>query len=720
MAVTVSQEALAAALDRASPQKPWPKLREDLTLYSGPADESGAATWTLHDPARNQYFSIDWVAFEIISRLPMADVKAITESINSNTTLRIEPEDVGPVLRFLEENELIVRHDPRLVGWLKQRVDQRKNSFFQKLIHNYLFFRIPLFRVDRFLEYLIPHIRFVWTSFFLKLTGLVFLIGLWGAVRQWDSFSATLVDTFSWEGLVSFTGALIAVKVLHEFGHGLTAKRFGCRVPTMGVAFLVMWPMAYTDVTEGWKLDSHRKRFIISSAGIVTELAVAAWMLLTWSILPDGWLRSAAFFLATTSIVGTLVINASPFMRFDGYFLLCDMLGMSNLHVRSSALARWWLREKLFRLGDSPPEVFTQDKQSFLVLFAFTTWLYRLVVFFGIALLVYTFFFKALGIILMIVELWYFIFRPVWREAVEWSKRWGEIGPVVKERPAFYLGIFFGALLLVPFDFTVNSQGLLKPETSLKVITFQPSQVTSLPPPLGSRIEPGTQVMALESPELEHKIRQSEVKVQSLTRQAGSAGFESETFAQQALLREQLARAKDELAGLLAERDRLKPIAQFPGRVVDLNQDLYLGGWFPKGAHLLTIINDNGWVVDTYVTESELNRIGRGYIARFIPQGIGLPAVWGEVVSIDRDATRVLADAALSSLAGGEVLVREKNKLALPERSIYKVRVRLKGKPGDEGVGMLRGSVVILGYPKSMMGDLVRGIIATLARESGF
>jgi putative peptide zinc metalloprotease protein len=318
------------------------------------------------------------------------------------------------------------------------------------------------------------------------------------------------------------------------------------------------------------------------------------------------------------------------------------------------------------------------------------------------------------------VELWYFIFRPVWRELVEWSKRWGEIGPVVKERPAFYLGIFLAAVLLVPFDFTVNSQGLLKPEASLKVITFQPSQVTGLPPPLGARIEPGMQVMALESPELEHKIRQTQIKVQSLTRQVGSAGFESETVAQQSLLREQLAGAKEELTGLLAERDRLKPIAQFPGRVVDVDPDLYEGGWFPKGAHLLTVINDQGWVVDTYVTESELNRIGRGYKARFIPQGVGLPAVWGEVISIDRDATRVLADGALSSLAGGEVLVREQNKRIVPERSIYRVRVQLNEKPGGEAVGTVRGSVVILGYPKSVMGDLVRGSIATLVRESGF
>jgi putative peptide zinc metalloprotease protein len=79
-----------------------------------------------------------------------------------------------------------------------------------------------------------------------------------------------------------------------------------------------MWPVAYTDVTESWKLDSHKKRLMIATAGIVTELVIAAWSILMWSVLPEGAIKSLFFFLGTTSIAGTLAINASPFMRFDG------------------------------------------------------------------------------------------------------------------------------------------------------------------------------------------------------------------------------------------------------------------------------------------------------------------------------------------------------------------------------------------------------------------
>lgn len=85
-------------------------------------------------------------------------------------------------------------------------------------------------------------------------------------------------------------------------------------------------------------------------------------------------------------------------MRFDAYFLLSDAVGMPNLHERAFAIARWWLRERLFGFDEAPPEVFTPRRQCWLIVFAFATWLYRLVLFFGIALLVYHAFFKALGL----------------------------------------------------------------------------------------------------------------------------------------------------------------------------------------------------------------------------------------------------------------------------------------------------------------------------------
>ena len=100
----------------------------------------------------------------------------------------------------------------------------------------------------------------------------------------------------------------------------------------MGIAFVVLWPMLYTDTGESWKLRSSRQRLAIASAGILCELSLAGLSTLGWALSDPGPLRNALLYLATTSWVLSLALNASPFMRFDGYFILSDLLDFPNLH----------------------------------------------------------------------------------------------------------------------------------------------------------------------------------------------------------------------------------------------------------------------------------------------------------------------------------------------------------------------------------------------------
>src|SRR3569833_2826403 len=119
------------------------------------------------------------------------------------------------------------------------------------------------------------------------------------------------------------------------------AKRYGCRVPTMGVAFLVLFPVAYTDVNDEWRLRERRQRLAVGADGMLTELAVAAWATLARVMLPEGELRNTTFVLATFTWISSIAIITSPFMRFDCFFLLSDWLDFPNLHQRAFALGRW-------------------------------------------------------------------------------------------------------------------------------------------------------------------------------------------------------------------------------------------------------------------------------------------------------------------------------------------------------------------------------------------
>ena len=195
----------------------------------------------------------------------------------------------------------------------------------------------------------------------------------------------------------------------------------------MGVAFLLLFPVLYTDVTDAWRLRKRRQRLLVDASGILAELTVAGLALFLWAFLPEGPTKSAAFFLATTSWVLSLAINLNPFMKFDGYYLASDISGVNNLQNRSFDLALWKMREILFGLGDPPPEHFPRRLARGLVIYAWATWIYRAILFIGIALLVYAWFFKLLGIILFLVEIAWFIVLPVKREVGIWWERRSEI-----------------------------------------------------------------------------------------------------------------------------------------------------------------------------------------------------------------------------------------------------------------------------------------------------
>lgn len=153
-----------------------------------------------------------------------------------------------------------------------------------------------------------------------------------------------------------------------------------------------MVPVLYTDTTDSWRLTVRTQRAAIAAAGTVVELSVAMLATFFWNFSPDGIVKSMLFVLATTSWVTGLLINLNPLLRFDGYYVLSDWLGVPNLQSRAFAVGRWKLREWLFAWGDGPPEHMPPHRQSVLISYAWAVGFYRAIVFLGIAILVYYFF----------------------------------------------------------------------------------------------------------------------------------------------------------------------------------------------------------------------------------------------------------------------------------------------------------------------------------------
>jgi putative peptide zinc metalloprotease protein len=701
---------------------PLPKLREELDLLPGPALADGQPSWTLHDPARNQFFRIDWPTFEVLQRWAMDDVQEMARDISDRTSLQMSAQDVLQALEFLRHHQLVQPEPGRGARQMGERWQALQGSWLKWLLHHYLFFRVPLWRPDAWLERWAPLASLFFTRSFAWLTLAALAWGLSNLARQWDAFVAQLVDVFNWEGLLTYGLALFAVKLLHELGHAFTAKRYGCRVPTMGLAFLVMWPMAYTDTNETWRLTDRRQRLKVASAGILTELVIAAWATLAWALLPDGGLRSAFFVLATTSWISTLAINASPFMRFDGYFILSDALDMPNLHERSFALARWQLREMLFRLGEEPPEYFSARMRRALILFAWLTWLYRLVVFIGIALLVYHFFFKALGIFLFLVEIVWFIAWPIRRELQAWWQRRATIARSL--RTAASLGLLLMVLataLFVPWPGRVAASALLRPAEAWPVFAPVGAMVVELPFREGERVPAGATVLRLQAPDLAMRRAALQSRLQVQQWQSESAAFDSEWRKRMLVSRDTADTLRAEIAGLQAESLQFAPAAPFDGLLRDVHPDLHAGQWLAAKEKLAVLVRENTpWLVETWLDEDSVRRIRVGDEAVFIKDSAEGPLLRLKVASIDSDASRQLPRRELSAAAGGHVVTREQGKQLIPERAVYRVSLSADALPAAMTRAQWRGRVVIEARAEPLALPYLRSAAAVLVREAGF
>lgn len=288
---------------------PLPPLRDDLTLLPASPDKNGAPAWSIHDPVRGCYFRIGHAAFEMLSRWDRGMSDRLVASVRAETVLDPDEDDVRRLSVFLRANGLVSREDPAATEEFERIERAGWPAWWKWLVHNYLFVRIPLVRPDRFLE----RTRWLADSVASPVVGWLILllgaIGIFLVLRRWDAFTATFLSFANWQGLVWLGITMTGAKVLHELGHAYTAKRYNCRVPTMGVALLVLYPVLYTDTTDAWCLTSREQRLRVGAAGIRVELALVLICTFQWSFLPEGPAKSAAFLIATASWVTTLLIN---------------------------------------------------------------------------------------------------------------------------------------------------------------------------------------------------------------------------------------------------------------------------------------------------------------------------------------------------------------------------------------------------------------------------
>ncbi len=694
-----------------------PPLRQDLLLFRGPSENGKPPSWLIYDPVRHRYFQISAQVREILQHWRETSAEQLVDELNAQQSIELGIHDMQDVCRFLYANNLAdapPSGDPRRYA---EQIASVQRSRITRTVHSYLFFKVPLVRPHRFLQATLPLVAPLYSRAAFWILALITLTGLYFVSRQWEAFVVTFLDFLSFEGLLLYGLSLAAVKTLHELGHAYTATRAGARVNTMGVAFMLMFPLLYTDVTDAWRLKERRDKLAIDVAGIAVELAIAGVATFCWVFLPDGPVRSAAFILATTSWIVSLAINLNPFLRFDGYYLLSDAWKIANLQSRANVMARWWLRETLFGLRREPPEPFPRSTRAWLISYAIGVWIYRLFLFIAIALIVYHLFFKVLGVVLFAVEIIWLIAFPIFSELKEWWKMRQEILTGRRTLITMLLVCSLLALAFVPWSSTVRVPGVALAERAQQIYSPRASRVIEVAMAEGEIVRSGKTLAVLASPDLDFEIAQTQRRIAlSRARLARIAGDPTD-LSQRAVIEGELASHLQKLAGLKIERTQLTIRSPLDGVVRDVDRDLQSGQWVGPVAPIGRIVGLGAAEVQGYLHEDDLWRVEPGQKAVFIPEDPLLSRLPGRLKDVAPTGTGNIELTYLSSIYGGAVSSdRDENGFIRPRHGRYLVRVELAGKPLDRTV---RGTIHLTGKPESLAAAFWRQVLQVLVRESG-
>lgn len=700
-----------------------PRLNKNLKLYDALPAEDGSPKWTIHNPITNTYFQIGWIEFECLSRFHKhKDALSLKKDIESETTLKVSLEDLKDLVLFLIYNNLVSSGNNEDLEF-KNKSKEKEKQWWIKAIMHYLFFTLPLFRPQSFLDKTYPYIQPLLSKNTIVVCSILFLLGLILTLNRSDEFFGTIGQFFSVEGIILSLIVFGFIKIVHELSHAYMATKYNVPVPHMGIAFIVLYPVLYTETTAAWRIADKNKRMHIGLAGIMAELCLASVFLILWHIFPPGIGQSICFAVITISLVGSLFINLNPLMRFDGYYILSDFLNIENLQARSTAFARWRLREILFGLEHDSPEVVTAQKKRFLTIFGTALIIYRFFLFIGIAILVYMLFFKPLGFILMCIELAFFIGLPILKELQIWWSLRRDIFKSKRSKVSLAILCAIAVILVIPSNQTVIVPAIAHYTQEQEFYAPSPSYIEKIHVKNGDNVEEGSLLAVLTSRDLEHKIQQNQERLKSLeTLKRSNFSLPGSASDRRKSVEERIAETKKELETLEQQKAKLIVRAPFSGTIQNFGQSIHQGRFISSSELLFILIDGKEKIYTAYVSERDLGRISKGNSAKFKPDYSFFKIADLHLYSFETVASDSISKLALTSSFGGPItseIIQDpgRQEVIKPLQSQYK----LIFKPVEHSSMTFtrKGTIYIEGKRSSPFMSFIRSTIGLIIRESG-
>lgn len=493
------------------------QLRRRPDLESKKHRYHGRVYWVVKEPVGLNYYRFHEEEFAILNMLDgQISLQQVKDRFQAEfAPQRITLQDLQQFVGMLHRSGLVISQSNGQGRQLRRRGDQKKKKELLGKLSNVFALRFRGIDPERALNFLNP---FTWWIFTLPALILIAMFGLSALTLVLVNFQEfrTKLPTFeqffaahNWIWLGCTMGI---VKVLHEFGHGLSCKRYGGECHEMGFMFLVFTPCLYCNVSDSWMLPNKWHRVFIGAAGMYVELILASIATYLWWFSEEGMFNFLCLSVMFICSVSTVVFNGNPLLRFDGYYILMDMLEIPNLRQKATEILKRWFQQYCLGLELQENPFLPQKKQVWFAMFTVASNIYRWVVVFSIMMFLMKvlepYGLQALGRLVAIVGLSGMIIQPIW-QVIKFFRTPGRASKMKRKNVLTSLGILgatIAGVCFVPLPFHVNCAVVIEPDNAKQVFAMVPGQLVRWNKKLGEHVEAGETIAQLDNTDLKYQL----------------------------------------------------------------------------------------------------------------------------------------------------------------------------------------------------------------------
>jgi putative peptide zinc metalloprotease protein len=554
------------------------RLRPDLKIETHRYE--GRTYYVLKDPVSLRYYRIKEYErfllsyFDGVHTLEDAQ-KAYEEKFRPD---RLKLEELEAFAQQLLQSGLVLNDSPRAGAQLYERRWKRWRSETLQAFTNILYIKIPAFDPDWLLTKMLPYVRFIFTLWFFVLSVCFMMSAVILVATHFDTFRNRLPEYhqfFTARTAINLLLALSIVKVIHEFGHGLSCKAFGGECHEMGFLLMCLSPAMYCNVSDAWKMPNKWHRIIISFAGIYVELIIAAIATFVWWNTPtDPFINNLSLSLMIVCSISTVVFNANPLMRFDGYYVLADWLEIPNLRERSNRYLQQTAMKHCLGMDVREDEYMDLWRRVLFIVYAVVSYIYRWVVMLGALWFLYHFLrpykLEIISTLLTLMALGSMFGWPLYR-VISGIHRRGRLPDMKRWRVVMtgsVLGVLLAVFFFVPLPVSrVRGVGLVQahPEHVETVRCKHAGALDRLLVRDGQRVQAGEELAVFSDLDLESKWTEANTRLDNARAYLDLLSRQEQQTTEQARLIE-IAKARSETQGecdyAYKEREVLRQIKE--------------------------------------------------------------------------------------------------------------------------------------------------------------